>query len=159
LIVEHWDNLQEIASKTASGRTQIDGPTEAVDLNKTDENKALIKGFVNDVLMGANPGKITEYVSTEDYHQHNPAVGDGLEALGKALESMPKAGTPIIYEKNHMILGEGNFVLTVSEGQFLGKHVAFYDLFKVDGNKIVENWDTIEDILPKQEWKNDNGKF
>ncbi|WP_219988727.1 nuclear transport factor 2 family protein [Leucothrix pacifica] len=30
-IVEHWDNLQETASTTASGRTQIDGPTDVVD--------------------------------------------------------------------------------------------------------------------------------
>lgn len=84
-IVEHWDNLQEIASQSTSGRTQIDGPTEATDLDKTEANKALVAGFVEDVLKGANPGKITEYLSTETYHQHNPAVADGLDALGKAL--------------------------------------------------------------------------
>ena len=85
LTVEHWDNLQEIATETASGRSQIDGPTEATDLDKTDANKALIEGFVKDILMGENPDKITEYVSTEKYYQHNPAVADGLEALGIAL--------------------------------------------------------------------------
>jgi predicted SnoaL-like aldol condensation-catalyzing enzyme len=158
-IVEHWDNLQEIATESASGRTQIDGPTAATDLDKTLANKALVKGFVRDVLMGTNPGKITKYISTEQYLQHNPAVADGLEALGKALEAMAKAGTPMVYTKNHMILGEGNFVLTVSEGQFLGKHVAFYDLFRVENEKIVEHWDTIEEILPKDNWMNNNGKF
>lgn len=159
MIVEHWDNLQEIATESASGRTQIDGPTEATDLEKTDANKALVEGFVRDVLKGANPGKIAEYISTEQYLQHNPAVADGLEALGKALESMAKAGTPMVYTENHMILGEGNFVLTVSEGQFLGKHVAFYDLFRIDDGMIVEHWDTIEEIPPKDKWKNNNGKF
>jgi predicted SnoaL-like aldol condensation-catalyzing enzyme len=58
-----------------------------------------------------------------------------------------------------MILGEGNFVLAVSEGQFLGKHVAFYDLFQIENGKIAEHWDTIEEIPPKENWKNNNGKF
>jgi len=158
-IVEHWDNLQDIVLETASGRSQVDGPTEVIDLDKTDENKVLVKGFVEDVLKGKNPGKITEYVSTEDFRQHNPAVGDGLGALGNALKEMANAGMPVRYTENHMILGEGNFVLSVSEGQFLGNHVAFYDLFRIEGGRIVEHWDTIETIPPRAEWKNDNGKF
>lgn len=158
-IVEHWDNLQGIANKTASGRSQIDGISKAVDLNKTNENKKLVKAFVDDILMGKNPEKITTYISTEKYLQHNPAVADGLPALGKALEGMAKAGMPMTYSKNHMILGQGNFVLSVSEGQFLNKHVSFYDLFRVEKGKIVEHWDTIEEIPAKDQWKNKNGKF
>lgn len=159
LIVEHWDNLQPIAEKSVSGRTQLDGPTEVSDLDKTEANKALIKKFVADVLMGGNPSKITDYVSTETYHQHNPNVGDGLAALGEAIQAMAEAGTPMTYTKNHMLLGEGNFVLTASEGQFMGKHVAYYDLFRIADGKIVEHWDAIEDIPAKETWKNNNGKF
>lgn len=159
LIVEHWDNLQETATETVSGRSQTDGPVAIEDVDKTAANKALIKGFMADVLMGAAPEKITEYVSTETYYQHNPAVGDGLAALGEALEAMAKAGTPMVYTKNHFILGEGNFVLTGSEGSFLGKEVAFYDLFRIADGLIVEHWDTVEEIPPRDQWKNDNGKF
>ena len=159
MIVEHWDNLQNIETVNASGRTQIDGPAKAADLDKTDANKALVEGFIRDVLKGANPGKITEYISTEQYLQHNPAVADGLDTLGKALEAMAKAGTPMVYTENHMVLGEGNFVLAASEGQFLGKHVAFYDQFRIENGKIVEHWDTIEEILPEDKWMNNNGKF
>jgi len=159
LIVEHWDNLQEIAKGTVSGRTQFDGTTEIKNLNKTTTNKALVKNFVSDILMGANPEKITDYISTETYLQHNPNVGDGLSGLGKALEDLAKAGMPMKFTKNHMILGEGNFVLSVSEGEFLKKHVAFYDLFRIENGKIVEHWDTIEEIPEKSNWKNDNGKF
>jgi predicted SnoaL-like aldol condensation-catalyzing enzyme len=158
-IVEHWDNLQELVKKTASGRSQTDGPTEAVDLDKTEANKLLIKGFVNDVLMGENPNKITEYISTKNYLQHNPAVADGLPALGAAIEGMAKAGTPMVYSQNHMLLAQGNFVLTASEGQFLGNHVAFYDLFRIEDGLIVEHWDVIQEIPSKKDWKNNNGKF
>jgi predicted SnoaL-like aldol condensation-catalyzing enzyme len=159
LIVEHWDNMQPVAEKTVSGRTQIDGPVAIEDLSQTEANKKLIRGFVDDILMGGNPEIITSYISTEKYHQHNPAVDDGLAALGEALAAMAKAGTPMVYEKNHLILGEGNFVLSVSEGQFLGKHSSFYDLFRIENGKIVEHWDTIETIPPRDQWKNDNGKF
>jgi predicted SnoaL-like aldol condensation-catalyzing enzyme len=159
LIVEHWDNLQEIAKETVSGRTQFEGTTKIIDLSKTIANKELVKNFVSDVLMGANPSKITDYISTETYLQHNPNVGDGLAGLGKALEDLAKAGMPMKFTKNHRILGEGNFVLSVSEGEFLKKHVAFYDLFRIENGKIVEHWDTIEEILKKSQWKNNNGKF
>jgi len=159
LIVEHWDNLQPIVENTASGRSQIDGYTKLEDIEKTKVNKALIKGFVNDVLMGKNPEKITRYISTDKYIQHNPNVKDGLSGLGEAIAAMNKAGYPMIYEKNHFVLGEGNFVLAASEGQFMGKHSAFYDLFRIENGKIVEHWDTISEIPPKSEWKNDNGKF
>lgn len=158
-IVEHWDNLQELTGKNPSGRTQIDGSSVVQDRDKTDENRSLVRNFVEDVLMGKNPGKITEYVSTVEYLQHNPAVGDGLDALGKALQKMAEAGTPMVYTANYMILGEGNFVLAVSEGNFLNQHVAYYDLFRIASGKIVEHWDVVEEIPAKDQWKNNNGKF
>ena len=66
---------------------------------------------------------------------------------------------PIIYAKTHLILEEGNFVLTQCEGVFMKKNVAFYDLFRVQNGKIVEHWDAIEQIPAKGNWKNNNGKF
>ncbi|GJL99551.1 MAG: polyketide cyclase [Methyloligella sp.] len=159
LIVEHWDNLQQTENKTASGRTQIDGPTIPTDLDKTLENKALVKNFIDDILLNGKVDKITTYISKKKYHQHNPNVSDGLDALGKALAKMAKAGTPMTYQKSHIILGEGNFVLSVAEGKFLGKHVSFYDLFRIENGKIVEHWDTIEEITSKDKQQNQNGKF
>ncbi len=159
LIVEHWDNLQEKVSETASGRSQIDGSVEITDLDKTQANKTLVKNFVDDILMGANPDKITDYISTETYHQHNPGVKDGLAGLGEAIAALTEAGMPMIYEKNHIILGEGNFVLSVSEGVFMKEKVSFYDIFRIEDGKIVEHWDTIERILSDSAAKNSNGKF
>jgi hypothetical protein len=60
---------------------------------------------------------------------------------------------------SHKILGEGNFVLALSEGIFMKKHVTFYDLFRIENGKVVEHWDTIEDIPSKENWQNQNGKF
>lgn len=161
LIVEHWDNLQDVAKPNPSGRTQFDGATEITDVNKTDENKAIVSDFVQTILMKGDMSQISKFIGDKDsdYIQHNVAVADGLSGLGVALKQLAEAGMPMVYSKNHLIIGEGNFVLSVSEGQFMSQHVAFYDLFRVDNGKIVEHWDTIEAIPPKSEWKNGNGKF
>lgn len=63
------------------------------------------------------------------------------------------------YDHIHKVLGEGNFVLVVSEGSVGGKPTAFYDLFRVEKGVLAEHWDTIETIPARAEWKNDNGKF
>lgn len=159
LIVEHWDNLQEKVTETASGRSQIDGPTEVNDLDKTEANKTLVSNLINDIFLGANPDKIADYISTEKYDQHNPGVKDGLAGLGEALASLAEAGMPMVYEKNHIILGEGNFVLSVSEGIFMKEKVAFYDIFRIENGLVVEHWDTIEKLTPEADAMNTNGKF
>lgn len=158
-IVEHWDNLQETAKPNPSGRTMIDGAVTATDLDKTEINKATVQSFVDDILVNGRLAKLASYFDGDKYIQHNPAVADGLSGLGAALAAMAKAGISMKYQRVHKALGEGNFVLTISEGQFGGKHVAFYDLFRVEAGKIAEHWDTIEAIPPQSEWKNSNGKF
>ncbi|MEM8891478.1 MAG: nuclear transport factor 2 family protein [Bacteroidota bacterium] len=159
-IVEHWDNLAEITPPNPSGRTQLDGATEITDLDKTEANKATVKAFVTDILLNGEADKMTDYVSTETYLQHNSGIADGLEGLGGALQYFAENGLLLQYDKLHRVLGEGNFVLTVSEGKFgKGDHVAYYDLFRLEGGKIVEHWDIIETILPEDQWKNSNGKF
>lgn len=160
LIVEHWDNLSAITPPNPSGRTQLDGTTTITDTDKTAANKTLVSNFVNDVLVNGKGEKTTEYVSTETYLQHNSGIADGLDGLGAALKYFAENGLVLEFDKVHRVLGEGNFVLTVSEGKFgAGDHVAYYDLFRVDNGKIVEHWDIIETILPKEERKNENGKF
>jgi predicted SnoaL-like aldol condensation-catalyzing enzyme len=159
-IVEHWDNLQETpTSANPSGHTMIDGPTEATDLDKTDANKALVRSFVDDILVNGRMDKLAGYYDGDSYTQHNPQIGDGLSGLGAALKAMAANGITMKYSTIHKVLGQGNFVLTVSEGTFGGEPKSFYDLFRVENGKIAEHWDTIEAIPPKSEWKNQNGKF
>jgi predicted SnoaL-like aldol condensation-catalyzing enzyme len=160
LIVEHWDNLAEKSTTpNPSGRTQIDGPTKAQDLDKTEKNKALVANFVNTILVKGEFDKLSSFFDGDNYLQHNTMIADGLTGLGQALEAMAKNGIIMVYSTNHKILGEGNFVLSISEGSFAGKPTSFYDLFRVENGKIVEHWDVMETIAPKEHWKNTNDKF
>jgi predicted SnoaL-like aldol condensation-catalyzing enzyme len=61
--------------------------------------------------------------------------------------------------KIDLILGQGNFVLVAASGAIAGKPVAYYDLFRVQNDKIAEHWDVIENIPPQDQFKNQNGKF
>ena len=157
-VAEHWDALTTVVEETASGRTQTDGPTTVEDLDKTDENKALAVALVEDVLMGKNPGKITEYISAEQYHQHNPGIKDGLSGIVEAVEYLTAQNNMFKYTKIHKVLGEGNFVLTVSEGEWNGKQQVFYDLFRMKEGQIVEHWDVIQEI-PTEGLAHTNGMF
>lgn len=159
-IVEHWDNLLPVQKPNPSGRTQFDGATELTDLNKTEANKATVKAFIEDVIINHQMDKLTTYINPKKYIQHNPGVADGLEGFGAAMKYFAENGLVMEYTKLHKVLGQGNFVLTMSEGKFgKGEHTAFYDLFRLENGQIVEHWDVIEPILPKAQWKNNNGKF
>ena len=160
LIVEHWDNLTVKAdTPNPSGRTQLDGTTVLADLDKTAENKALVSRFVDAILVKGEMDKLTTYIDADNYLQHNTQIADGLAGLGAAFEAMAQQGINMIYTENHIVLGQGNFVLSVSEGTFADAPTSFYDLFRVEGGKIVEHWDVIETIPAQGEWKNSNGKF
>lgn len=157
MVAEHWDAISPIVETTASGRTQFDGSTTVRDLDKTEANKALIAQFMEDVLFGKAPEKIDQYISQEHYAQHNPLVKDGLQGLKDALNYLASQNNLFEYQKVHHIFGEGNFVLTQSEGRWNNKPQAFYDLFRIENNKIVEHWDVIQEI-PAQ-MAHSNGMF
>ena len=160
LIVEHWDNLQVNTGKpNPSGHTMIDGATEITDLDKTDANKEIVKGFVNDILVNGDMTKISGYFDGDNYIQHNQNVPDQLSGLRATLEALAKQGVFMKYDRIHKVLGQGNFVLAVSEGHFGEDHDSFYDLFRIENGKIAEHWDVVEKIALKEDWKNQNGKF
>lgn len=158
-IVEHWDNLIDVMPANSSGHTQTDGPTEAKDANKTEANKVIVNDFINTILVKGEMDKVANYFDGDNYTQHNPSIGDGLSGLGQALEAMAKQGITMKYDTVHKVLGQGNFVLAISEGAFAGKPTSYYDLFRIENDKIAEHWDVMETIMPEADRKNTNGKF
>lgn len=154
--VEHWDNIQERQGPNSNGRSMVDGPTEPEDLHRTEDNRALVRRFVETVLIDGATDRLTDFIDAGRFAEHNPRLTDDLSGLRAVLD--PETGSTR-YRHLHRVLAEGNFTLAVSEGTFNGTHAALYDLFRVSDGMIVEHWDTVEKIAPKSEWKNDNGKF
>lgn len=158
-IAEHWDNLAALAEANPSGHTQIDGTMELTDLDKTEENRELVKDFLYDVMQGNNADKIPDYFDGDAYIQHNTGIADGVSGLGDALTALAEQGIEMIYDEVHMVLAQGNYVLAVSEGTFGGVPTSYYDLWRVENGKIAEHWDVMETIADEATWQNQNGKF
>lgn len=157
--VEHWDNIQPRLGPNPSGRSMVDGPVEVADPHLTEANRARVRSFVETVLIGGVLDALEDYIHPTHFAEHNPGVADGAASLKAALAPSADGARHIAYERTHRILAEGDFVLCVSEGRLGGAHSAFYDLFRLEQNMLVEHWDTTEKVAPRHEWKNDNGKF
>lgn len=157
LIVEHWDNLQETpASANRSGHTMIDGETRIVDRERTESNKARIRDFWETVVLGGNMLCLPAYMDSDRVVMHNPFMADGL---ANALKAIEESGNRMAVGPAKLVLGEGNFVLVAAEGELNGQAATYYDLFRLDGGRIVERWDVVEPLLPRNLWRNANGKF
>ena len=151
-LVEHWDIIEALSNDGPSGRTQVDGPTELLDLGETAANKALVAAFVTEVLQGGDSAAVERFVA-EDYVEHNPARGEGRAALAALLDE-----GAVRYEAVHKLIGSGWFVATLAEVSLDSGPAAVIDLYRVEGAKIVEHWDVTEEILPEDQWVN-SGKF
>ncbi len=155
----HWDAMQCQSEPNASGRKLTDGITEITDLGKTEENKNKLKKafdiFINGIPEEAG-ATLNEYFHP-DYKQHNPKGSDGIEGFFAALMSgdvQPRW----LFEKQYIVVGEGNFVLSIAEGKHLGAHSIFYDLVRFENGKIAEHWDVIQEI-PTENLANGNTMF
>ncbi|RXK00502.1 hypothetical protein CRU98_04915 [Arcobacter sp. CECT 8986] len=63
------------------------------------------------------------------------------------------------YVKTYMVLGQGNFVVSVSEIKKDKDSYSLYQWFTIKDNKIEHIWKVEEKIPPRSKWKNSNGKF
>ena len=158
--VEHWDNNQKRKGPNNSGHSMVDGVTEATDHECTESNRSLIKSFVEDILIQGDLDKSYDYISQDHYTEHKLCMGDDLSRLKSVLSDYNSGSfTSVEYKKYHRLLAEGNFVLSVCDGYAKQIYSSFFDLYRVKDGKIVGHWDTTEEIPPRSEWKNNNGKF
>ncbi len=139
-VVEHWDNIQLRVGDMISGSTEIK------DLSLTNKNKELVSRFIKTVFIDKEV-EAEAFIDKDSFVEHS-----SLMPIQEKIKIME-------YQTNHRVLGEGNFILSVTEGENRGEHTSFYDLFRADEGKIVEHWDTTEKVPPRSDWKNENGKF
>lgn len=154
-IVEHWGVPTPIVENPVGGTTQFGGETTIKDLDKTGANKAAAQKLFDVVINGSQEevGAIIHATFEPDYVNHSPTVANGIPAVFEAFQR-----EQWVYKKNHKLLGEGNFVLSISEGTAKGSPVAFYDLLRFENGKVAEHWDVIK-AIPTEGVANDNGMF
>jgi predicted SnoaL-like aldol condensation-catalyzing enzyme len=157
-IVEHWGGQEPEAPPNLSGRTQVDGPTEILDREKTEANRRLVRTYRETVMVELRFDRIEEFIEDAHYAQHAHQIGDGIARLRDRIASVAKEGGQL-HLSPRRFMAEGNFVLVLSEGDLPTGHTALYDLFRVQNGKIVEHWDVLTPIPPQDRRKNSNDPF
>jgi predicted SnoaL-like aldol condensation-catalyzing enzyme len=157
-IVEHWGGQEPEAPPNLSGRTQVDGPTEVLDREKTEANRTLVRTYRETVMVALRFDRIEEFIEGAHYAQHASKIGDGIARLRDRIASVAKEGGQL-YLTPRRFVAEGNFVLVLTEGDLPSGPTALYDLFRVENGKLVEHWDVLTPIPPRDQRKNANGPF
>lgn len=110
--------------------------------------KELVTNYMNEVWVKRNIHAVDQYVSADTFIQHNPHLDNGLEALAGFLphlfDNMMPEGTwevKRVIAENDMVVVHS---LAKASPDALG--MAVVDIFKVEGDKIVEHWDVTTDV-------------
>jgi predicted SnoaL-like aldol condensation-catalyzing enzyme len=157
-IVEHWGGQEPEEPPNLSRRTQVDGPTEVLDREKTEANRALVRDYRQTVMVDLRFDRIEEFIEGAHYAQHASKIGDGIARLRERIASVAKEGGQLDLKPRRFV-ADGNFVMVLSEGDLPTGPTALYDLFRVEKGKIVEHWDVLTPVPPRDQWKNPNGPF
>ncbi|HTV21564.1 MAG TPA: nuclear transport factor 2 family protein [Polyangiaceae bacterium] len=161
-LAEHWDAFTQWVdpAATVSGNTLVDGTETVRDRNLTEDNRELVTSMVREVFEEGRVERLADYIGSS-YIQHNPNAGNGLRSTQAFFVAVKAQGVPLAYTASPLVVADGNFVLVGSEG-YLGRlqgeaanpdmgpfaYTVFYDLFRVNGGKIVEHWDVIQRVDP-----------
>lgn len=153
LAAEHWSGIADQPEHSGDNHSMVAGETAIQDRNKTIENKALVMDFIDNVFVNSRFDRIQDYVDN-GLIRHNANLDNTSKGW---VEELQQDGKQVKFEKVHHLFGEGNFVMSLSEGKFGTKHTAFFNLFRIEKNRIVEHWDLLQEVPGKM--AHDNGMF
>jgi predicted SnoaL-like aldol condensation-catalyzing enzyme len=132
----------------ALGALALVATTASAGTPKEEANKKRVVEFYEQVLNQKNVDAINTYLGP--YRQHNPQAADGPEGL-KGFIGYLKSTAPNFKFQIKRVLADGDFVILHVHGipEPGARGLAIVDIFRVDGEKIVEHWDVIQEIPEK----------
>ena len=154
LVVEHWAFSAMDAPPNRCGHTQIDGPAEPKHLQDTEKNKSLLRRYYETFHIDGDHSRSKQYFSGDLMIRHEPGVRDGVAEFMRDVEVLMQHRT---IDEIRFLLGQGDFVFIAAKGIDEGEPCLYIDLYRVQGDKIVEHWGFPEKVPPQEEWKNNNG--
>ncbi len=157
-IIEHWDVIHELGGENPGGHTQVDGATEITDLDKTEQNKEVVRRLLTEAFALEPTASFTDFISSETYINHNPDAPDGVESLIEMDRNARESGQTLYYKQVYRVVGQGNFVAALAHQVWNNIDYAAFDIFRLEDGMIVEHWDNVE-VLPDEADLVNSGKF
>ena len=125
-------------------------------MSDIEKNKQNAIAFYKEAYEG-NPKEAVEKYVGDKYIQHNPVVEDGLEGFIEYFEEMQRDYPNKSIEFVRAI-AQGDLVALHTHQTWPGdEHYVTMDFFRFEDGKIVEHWDSIQEV-PKES-KNNNGMW
>ena len=121
-----------------------------MEINKKIALRALIGAFVD-----RDPSVVEQYF-TPDYIQHNPSIPNGPASI---TEVIARLAQDFSYEPG-MVVAEGDLVMV--HGRYVGwgpKPMVAVDIFRLEGGKVAEHWDVMQEEVPASASANGNPMF
>jgi predicted SnoaL-like aldol condensation-catalyzing enzyme len=118
-IVEHWGGQEPKAPPNLSGRTQVDGPTEVLDREKTEANRTLVRTYRETVMVSLRFDRIEEFIE------------GGLDRARDAIDLVASTVDALAGIVEHAIFGED-----LVDGRAPTRRVIFTeDIMKIAGQQ------------------------
>ncbi|MFC9059144.1 nuclear transport factor 2 family protein [Streptomyces sp. NPDC057074] len=86
----------------------------------------------------------------EPYVQHSPRMPNGLDALREVVPGLKGFSW-----EPQRIAAQGDLVFSIVHGWGPGP-AAIVDIFRLDGGRIVEHWDVVQEMVSPEESVNGN---
>jgi predicted SnoaL-like aldol condensation-catalyzing enzyme len=114
---------------------------------RLDHQKGAVVGLLKGVFERGDAKVVDKYVRTDRYIQHNPTAPDGADALKNLAvgfhQQFPDAKYDVkrVISEGDLVLAHSNLVMTPGS-----RGMAVFDIFRFQGGKIVEHWDTGQNV-------------
>jgi predicted SnoaL-like aldol condensation-catalyzing enzyme len=127
-----------------TGTLAITRPADHIFDDRPHRNKALVIEAMT-LLFQRRDASAVKRLYAADYIQHNPNIPQGRAAL----EALVAELSPDVFYEPGLIVAEGDFVAI--HGRIRGWAEApqvVVDLFRIEGGKLAEHWDVLQDEAP-----------
>jgi predicted SnoaL-like aldol condensation-catalyzing enzyme len=143
-VVQSFATLPSGEFLRTAGPIVVTRPADRVSDDRPQRNRVLVREAMTALFQHHDASAVQRFY-VPDYVQHNPGIQQGRDALQALVAGL---SSDVFYEPG----------LTIAEGDLVAIHgrirgwadvpQVVVDLFRVEGGKLAEHWDVLQDEVP-----------